>query len=325
MFKFGIVMDSIHSINPQWDSTFALMLALQKKCLVEYIKPHTMHLEDTKVFAHSSLIRLSRSKKKYFLISKSRKVNLNSFDCILFRTNPPVDADYIQTTYLLDQIENNGTLVINSPQSLRDFNEKILGTSFFKKKLPMMIVSDINMIKKFIRKHKKVVIKPLNLMAGKSISLLTDTDQNKEKIIKEVTNNGKTLVMIQKFIKEIIKGDTRIIIYNGIVYEKVLVRYPPKNEFRANLAYGGKFFVKNILDKHKNFLSEIGQYLKSNGIYLAGVDMIDEYITEINITSPSGIQEIDKETNYDLSKKITNEFIKVLKMYYSHEKKILPK
>lgn len=319
MFRFGIVMNPIDSINPQWDSTFALMLALQKKGLVEYIEPHSLHLKDKKVFAYSSVIKVSQNKRKYFILSKSRLINLNKFDCILFRTNPPVDTDYIQTTYLLDQVENNGTLVINSPQSLRDFNEKILGTNFIEKKLPMIIASNINIIKKFIKEHKKVVIKPLNLMAGKSISLVTHTNKDKEKIIKEITNDGNTLVMVQKFIKDIIKGDTRIIIYNGITYEKVLVRFPPKNEFRANLAYGGKFFIRNINRQHKKLLSEIASYLKSNRIYLAGVDMIGEYVTEINITSPSGIQEIDKETNFDLSKRITNEFIKILKMHYTHE------
>ena len=197
-------MNPIDSINPQWDSTFALMLALQKKGLVEYIETHSLHLKDKKVFAYSSVIKVSQNKRKYFILSKSRLIDLNKFDCILFRTNPPVDTDYIQTTYLLDQVENNGTLVINSPQSLRDFNEKILGTNFIEKKLPMIIASNINIIKKFIKEHKKVVIKPLNLMAGKSISLVTHTNKDKEKIIKEITNDGNTLVMVQKFIKDII-------------------------------------------------------------------------------------------------------------------------
>ena len=143
-------MDSINSINPEWDSTFALMLALQKKNLIEYIHPNTLFLKDGKVFGYSSAIKVSRNKKKYFTISNKRIINLNKFDCILYRTNPPVDIDYIQTTYLLDCVETNGTLVINSPQSLRDFNEKILGTSFSQKRLPVIVASKINIIKKFI-------------------------------------------------------------------------------------------------------------------------------------------------------------------------------
>ena len=318
MFKFGVIMDSINSINPEWDSTFALMLALQKKNLIEYIHPNTLFLKDGRVFGYSSAIKVSRNKKEYFTISNKRIINLNKFDCILYRTNPPVDIDYIQTTYLLDCVETNGTLVINSPQSLRDFNEKILGTSFSQKKLPVIVASKINIIKKFIKEHKKVVIKPLNLMAGKSIFLIKSSEKNKISQIKKITNNEKTFVMVQKYIKEIINGDARIIIYNGIIYNKVLIRFPPKNEFRANLAYGGKFIIKNISSKQKNSLSEIAQYLKSNRIYLAGVDMIGDYITEINITSPSGIQEIDKATNYDLSKNISSQFSKIIQSSYKN-------
>ena len=139
-------MDPIETINPEWDSTFALMLALQNKGLIEYIKPNSLCLKEKKVFAHSSIIKVSRNKKKYFEISKSRPVNLNKFDCILFRNNPPVDDNYIHTTYLLDQVETNGTLIINSPQALRDFNEKILGVNFIEKELPMIITSNINTI-----------------------------------------------------------------------------------------------------------------------------------------------------------------------------------
>ena len=318
MFKFGIIMNSINGINPEWDSTFALMLALQKKHSIEYIYPGTLFLKDKKIFGYSSKIKVSRNKKKYFMIENKRIINLNKFDCVLFRTNPPVDNNYIHTTYLLDYVETNGTLVINSPQSLRDFNEKILGTNLTEKKLPMITTSNINTIKKFVKEHKKVVIKPLNLMAGRLISLIKYSDKNRNLIIKKMTDSGKTYVMIQKYIDEITKGDTRIIIYNGIVYDKVLLRYPPKNDFRANLAYGGKFLVKNISPKHKKHLSEIAQYLKSNRIYLAGVDMISNHITEINITSPSGIQEIDKATNYDLSKKITAEFTKIIKSSYTY-------
>ncbi len=319
MFRFGIIMDPIETINPEWDSTFALMLALQKKGFIEYIESQSLYLKDKKVFADSSTIQVSRNKKKYFTIIKSRKVNLNKFDCVLFRTNPPVDDNYIHSTYLLDYVENNGTLVVNSPQALRDFNEKILGVNFNEKKLPTIIASNINTIKNFIQKQKKVVIKPLNLMAGKLISLVKYTDKDINKTIKKVTNEGKKLVMVQKFIKEINKGDTRIIIYNGIPYEKVLVRFPPQNEFRANLAYGGKFFIRNIKQQHKELLKKIGIYLKLNRIYLAGVDMIGDYVTEINITSPSGINEIDKETKYDLSKKIAKEFINTIKTYYNYE------
>ena len=309
-------MNSIDSIKPEWDSTFSLMLELQKKNIIEYIYPNSLFLENKKVLADSSRIEVFKNKKKYFKTFRKRIIDLNKLNCILFRTNPPVDTNYIQTTYLLDQVEINGSLVINSPQSLRDYNEKLLGLSCSDKKIPTITTSKINFIKNFIDKYKKVVVKPLNLMAGKSISLVKSNDKNIDLILKKMTNNGDTIIVAQKFINEIKNGDTRIIIFNGKIYDKVLVRYPPENEFRANLAFGGKFKIKNISLKQKKYLKYIAEYLRSNRIYLAGLDMIGDYITEINITSPSGVSEINKATNNDLSKKIVSEFIKIIKESY---------
>ena len=242
-------------------------------------------------------------------------MNLSKLDCILFRKDPPVDEKYIQTTHMLDYLEKNGVLIINSPQSLRDYNEKLLGNNLTKLNLPTLVSSNQDTIVDFVKNHKKVVIKPLNLMGGKEISLLSFQDKDLLKSIKAMTSNSKRFIMVQKYLKQIKNGDTRILITNGIVHENVLVRYPPKNDFRANLSYGGKFEVRKINPKYLDHLKDIAIYLKNNRIYFAGVDMIGDYITEINITSPTGIQQIElKDKN--LSSVIANQFIKIVEQYY---------
>ena len=319
MLKFGVIMDSIESINPKKDTTFSLISALQKRCQVEYIFPRTMHLIDDKVKAKASKIKVFKNKANYYQLSGKRLVDLNSFNAILFRVDPPVDIDYIQLTYLLDQVEKNGTLLINSPQSLRDFNEKILGINLSYKKVPTIITSNIKIIKEFIKKNKKIVIKPLNFMGGKDIYLIPNKNIDVDMLLNDLTQGEKKLIVSQKYLSKIKNGDSRIIIYNGIVHEKVLVRFPPKNDFRANLSFGGKYVIRNLPAKHKKYLYEIAEFLKMNRIYLAGVDMIGDFITEINITSPTGIQEIERECKNNLSIDIANQFINIAQSFYNHD------
>ena len=315
MYSFGIIMDPIEDINPKEDSTFSIITALQKNHNIEYIVPDTMHLINQDIFAQTKKLNTFKRKKVFYSLSRSRLINLSKLDCILFRKDPPVDEKYIQTTHMLDYLEKNGVLIINSPQSLRDYNEKLLGNNLTKLDLPTLVSSNQSTIVNFIQKYKKVVIKPLNLMGGKGISLLSLQDKDLLTSIKTMTNDSQRFVMIQKYLKQIKDGDTRILMTNGIVHENVLVRYPPKNDFRANLSYGGKFEVQKINHKHLDHLKDIAIYLKNNRIYFAGVDMIGDYITEINITSPTGIQQIElKDKNR--SSLIANQFIKIVEQHY---------
>ena len=315
MYSFGIIMDPIEDINPKEDSTFSIITALQKNHNIEYIIPDTMHLINQDVFAKTKKLKTFKRKKDFYKLSRSTLMNLSKLDCILFRKDPPVDEKYIQITHMLDYLEKHGVLIINSPQSLRDYNEKLLGNNLTKFNLPTLVSSNQEAIVNFVQKHKKVVIKPLNLMGGKDISLLSHKEKDLLTSIKTMTNNSQRFMMIQKYLKEIKNGDTRILMTNGIVHENVLVRYPPENDFRANLSYGGKFKVQRINHKHLNHLKDIAIYLKNNRIYFAGVDMIGNYITEINITSPTGIQQIELKDK-SLSSVIANQFIKIVEQHY---------
>ena len=315
MYSFGIIMDPIENINPKEDSTFSMILALQKKNNIEYIVPNTMHLINQKIFAKVKKMHVFKRKNKFFMLSKSRLMDLSKLDCILFRKDPPVNEKYINMTHMLDYLEQDGVLIINSPQSIRDFNEKLLGNNLTNHYVPTLVSSNQGIIVDFVKKYKLVVVKPLNLMGGQDIIKLSYQDKSLSRKLNAITEDSGKLVMVQKYLSQVKNGDTRILITNGIVHEDVLVRYPPKNDFRANLSYGGAFEVRKIKSKHLSHLKDIGVFLKNNRIYFAGVDMIGDYITEINITSPTGIQQIETKDKY-LSSKISKEFVKIVEQYY---------
>ena len=317
MYSFGIIMDPIQNIDITKDSTIAIIESLQKSSKIFYITPGTLHINNKKVYGELGRLKIDSKKQKFYEVSSPRLEELTELDCVLFRLDPPVDEYYIQLTYILDNLESQGVLIINSPQSLRDFNEKILGNILSNKQIPTIITSNKNHIMDFLKKHKKIVLKPMNLMAGKGIISLSYNDGTD--FLAEEFNDPRKYVICQKFINEIINGDTRILITNGVVHEDVLVRYPPKNDFRSNLSYGGKYKVEEINKKYLNHLKEVAEYLKYNRIYFAGVDMIGDYITEINITSPTGIKQIE-EKNKRISDEIASEFIKIIQNYYEGKK-----
>jgi len=317
MYSFGIIMDPIQNVDITKDSTIAIIESLQKSSKIFYIIPGTLHINNKKVYGELWRLKIDSKKQKFYEVSSPHLEELTELDCVLFRLDPPVDEYYIQLTYILDHLESQGVLIINSPQSLRDFNEKILGNILSNKQIPTIITSNKNHIIDFLKKHKKIVLKPMNLMAGKGIISLSYNDGTD--FLADEFNDPRKYVICQKFIDEIINGDTRILITNGVVHEDVLVRYPPKNDFRSNLSYGGKYEVKKINKKYLNHLKEVAEYLKYNRIYFAGVDMIGDYITEINITSPTGIKQIEQK-NKRISDEIASEFIKIIQNYYEGKK-----
>ena len=317
MYSFGIIMDPIQNVDITKDSTIAIIESLQKSSKIFYVIPKSLHINNKKVYGELGRLKIDSKKQKFYEVSSPRLKELTELDCVLFRLDPPVDEYYIQLTYILDHLESQGVLIINSPQSLRDFNEKILGNILSNKQIPTILTSNKSHIIDFLKKHKKIVLKPMNLMAGKGIISLSYNDGTD--FLAEEFNDPRKYVICQKFINEIINGDTRILITNGVVHEDVLVRYPPKNDFRSNLSYGGKYEVKKINKKYLNHLKEVAEYLKYNRIYFAGVDMIGDYITEINITSPTGIKQIE-EKNKRISDEIASEFIKIIQNYYEGKK-----
>ena len=246
MYTIGVIMDPIECVNKSSDSTIAMLSALQKTNKIEYINPKSLNISNRGVYAKSNKLDLYPKKKDFYKKGYSRLINLSKIDCILFRIDPPVDITYIHMTHILDYLELNGVLIINSPQSLRDFNEKLLGHNLNINILPTLVSANEELIKKFIVDNKKVVIKPLNMMGGQGIISLASKDSRLSDKIKNITNDSERFILAQKFLKNVTDGDTRILITNGIVHDHVLVRYPPKDDFRANLSYGGKYKITKI-------------------------------------------------------------------------------
>lgn len=316
MFNIAVLTDPIESLSKETDSTLGIINILQKNNKIYYINPKSIYAENNKIFATIQELNLNFNKKNFFNLKRKRKVNLNKMDCVFFRKDPPVDENYISLTHILDILEEQKVLIINSSQSLRDYNEKLLGNYLSPYTVPTIVSCDLNQIKKFIKKHKKVVVKPLNMMRGENIHKISHQDNDLEKKVFVTQNYDENcLVIIQKFLDVHKYGDKRIIIYNGIVYENALVRFPLKNDFRANLSHGGKYHIKKIEKKYMAQLESIAEYLIGKRIYLAGIDMIDKFITEINITSPTGIIHLQKNDSM-ICKKIGNQLIKIINDYH---------
>ena len=304
-------MDPINEIDFSKDSTVAIIKNLQRKAKIKLIIPDSIDYDSNNVFGSLSDLEIISLKKKKFVQKNSKRINLNKLDCVFFRKDPPVDQKYISILQMLRELEYQDTFVINSPESLIRFNEKVLGCQLSMPKIPTIISSDSRQINSFLKLHDHIVLKPMNLMGGRGIIKLSLSDSSKRLISSYIKNNG--VIMAQKYLNEIKNGDSRIIIYNGIIEKNILTRYPPEGDFIANLSNGGIYKIKTLKKKHLPKIEKIASYLTYHGIFFAGIDMIGDYITEINITSPTGVQQIGNR----LPSKIATELIKNIDNYYS--------
>ena len=317
MYKIAVAMNPIETLDPTKDSTFSLMNQLQIDAELLYIIPDSLVLDNKIVRAKVSKVSIDKLTEPFYKLSKTKEIQLNKIDAILFRVDPPVNDYYLNIAHILGKLEERGILVINSPSAIRLMNEKILGDCYSPNTLPSIISNNIETIERFVNKHKNVVVKPLNMMAGKLINKTSVKDKAfKKKVRQTQKNDPSNFIIVQKYIDVQKYGDMRIILYNGEVYERGLLRFPKKNEFRSNLAQGGNYKIKNVDTKMFRHLTIVSQILKNNGIYFAGVDVIDKFITEINITSPTGLQEIDGNTN-DLSSKVARSFLDLIDQHKS--------
>ncbi len=303
MIKLGIVMDSIDNINLHKDTSLALMLAAQQRNWeVWYLEQHDIFFQG-QVFGKAKLVKFNSSTLKYSVVEE-QKIKLNELNVILMRKDPPVDATFLYTTYLLEKLQQQGVLVVNNPTSLHSFNEKIVATEFPDCIPPALIAMDKDEIVAFIKQHKQVVLKPLDGMGGASIFKVTHHDPNINVIIETVTKNYQQQIMAQKFISEITSGDKRIIMVNGEPIPYALARIPKSGEFRGNLAAGAIGKGQKLTAQDFRIVEQIAPFLKQQGILLAGIDVIGNFLTEVNITSPTGIRELSSIFNIDIAKKI---------------------
>jgi glutathione synthase len=287
-------MDPIQSIKYNKDTTLALLLAAQRQGYkLFYMEQQHLFLENGNPRAEVRPLKVIENPFKWYELEESSSVPLEELDVILMRKDPPFDAEYIYSTYILEEAERRGTLVVNKPQSLRDCNEKVFATQFPQCSPPLLVSRDERRLKKFLAEHLDVVFKPLDGMGGTSIFRVKQGDQNLNVILETLTKNGQETIMGQKYVPEITTGDKRILVIDGEVVPYCLARIPAEGEFRGNLAAGGQGVVQPLSDRDRWIADQVAPTLKEKGLIFVGLDVIGDYLTEINVTSPTCVREID--------------------------------
>ena len=291
-------MDPIASINFEKDTTLALLLAAQKHGYeIFYMEQADLYLDNSEPYAKMGRLKVYDHPQKWFDLEKSSPQHLSQLDVILMRKDPPFDSEFIYSTYILEAAERLGTLIVNRPQSLRDCNEKVFATHFPQCTPPLIVSRDQVLLSAFLEDHEEVVYKPLDGMGGTSIFRVKRGDQNLNVILETLTADGKNTIMAQKYLPEITSGDKRILVVDGVVIPYCLARIPPKGEFRGNLAVGGTGLVKPLSERDLWIAEQVSPVLKEKGLIFVGLDVIGDYLTEINVTSPTCVREIDKLHN----------------------------
>lgn len=294
MIKLGIVMDPISSIKIVKDSSFAMLLEAQHRGYeLHYMEMNDLYLDTGNPRARTRLLSVQDDKAHWFDFHGEKDIALEELDVILMRKDPPFDTEYIYATYILERAEERGTLIVNKPQSLRDCNEKLF-TAWFPELTPATLVTRrAELIREFHAKHQDVILKPLDGMGGSSIFRLKPDDANVSVIIETLTNHGNHYCMAQNYLPAIKEGDKRILVVDGEPMPYCLARIPKKGETRGNLAAGGTGEARPLTESDWHIARTVGPVLKEKGLIFVGLDVIGDRLTEINVTSPTCIREIE--------------------------------
>lgn len=312
--QLAVVMDPISAIHYKKDSTLAMLWAAQDRgWQLSYITHGDMYIESGKAMCQCRPLTVFRDPEHWFELGEARRQPLHHFDVILMRKDPPFDNEYIYNTYLLEKAEREGVLVVNKPASLRDHNEKIFATDFPQCCPAHLVTSDADLLRDFHRQHKDVIFKPLDGMGGSRIFHLTEKDRNISVIIETLTHFGQHTIMAQKYIPEISAGDKRILIIDGKPVPYALARIPAAGETRGNLAAGGTGVAVELTERDRWICQQVIPTLEEKHLLFVGLDVIGDYLTEINITSPTCIRELDAAHNLDIAGQLMTAIEKRLK------------
>ncbi|NKB36358.1 MAG: glutathione synthase [Gammaproteobacteria bacterium] len=303
--KIGVVMDPIEGINVKKDTTLAMLLAAQKRdWVIFYMEMNDLFVEGGVAMARCRVLQVEDDTSVWHEFGEERIMPLSDLNAILMRKDPPFDMEYIYATYILELAAQKGTLVVNNPASLRDANEKMFITQFSQCITPTLITRNAIQIKEFIAEHNDAILKPLDGMGGSSIFRIKKGDANTSVIIETLTNLQSRFVMVQKFINEISDGDKRILLINGKPVEFALARVPLAGETRGNLAAGGTGIGVELSKRDRWICEQVAPTLVEKGLIFVGLDVIGDYLTEINVTSPTCIRELDKIYGIDIASRL---------------------
>ena len=311
--QIAIQMDPLNKLHYESDSTLVLAIEAQNRGHKIFIyEPKDLILKDGQLLANAISLKIIKKKKIFFKKGKKKVIDLSSINILLVRQDPPFNINYITTTYLLEHLHPK-TLIINNPKSIRDAPEK-LHVTYFKNLTPLTLISQDEIeIKKFIKKHKNLIVKPLYEKGGKGIFKITSNEKNLDKKIKNTLKKEKLPIVVQKYIPQVKEGDKRIILLDGNPVG-IMKRMPTKNEVRANLSRGGTAEKTTFTKRDKFICKKLKPWLKKEEIFFAGIDIIGNYLTEINVTSPTGIVEINNLENTKLEKNFWDLIEKKLKL-----------
>jgi glutathione synthase len=300
--KLGVVMDPIETINFKKDSTLAMMIEAQRKGHeIIYITPDSLFINSGISYASSNKMEVRNDPSDWFTKEEETIIELSELDSILMRQDPPFNSGYIYNTYVLEMAARQGVNVFNNPRSLRDCNEKVYATEFPQCCTEHLVTSRKDFLTDFVLKNKDTVIKPLDGMGGASIFRVKANDPNLNVILETITDHFTEKVMIQEFIPEITEGDKRILIVNGKPMSASIARVPAEGELRGNLAAGASAVAKSLSDRDLWICEEVGPSLVEKGLLLVGLDIIGDYLTEINVTSPTCFKEYKELCDIDVA------------------------
>ncbi len=299
--RLGVVMDPIAAVNYKKDTTLAMLWAARDRGWdLFYMEQGDLSLEQGVALGNMAPLEVFREPERWFELGEPARGELAQLDVILMRVDPPFDNEYIYSTYILEAAERLGTLVVNRCQSLRDCNEKVFATQFPECCPPVLVSADMARLKEFHGEHRDVIFKPLDGMGGDAIFRAREDDPNVSVILETLTGHGRQSIMAQRFIPAISEGDKRILCIDGEPVPYCLARVPLSGETRGNLAAGGTGRPQPLGDRDRWIAAQVGPVLREKGLIFAGLDVIGDYLTEINVTSPTCIREIDAGFDLDI-------------------------
>ncbi|MCG7531117.1 glutathione synthase [Psychrobium sp. MM17-31] len=305
--KLGILMDPIKDINIKKDSSFAMLMEAQARGYeLFYMEMNDIYLDQGHSYARVMPVSVKDDANDFYQLGEPQEIRLSDLDVLLMRKDPPFDTEFVYATYLLERAEDEGLLVVNKPQSLRDCNEKLYTAWFADLTPPTLVTRREDKIREFYAKHKDMILKPLDGMGGSSIFRVKEGDANVGVIIETLTQLNTVYAMAQAFVPDISNGDKRILIVDGEPIPYCLARIPAKGETRGNLAAGGRGEARPLSDTDWEIARRIGPTLKEKGLIFVGLDVIGDKVTEINVTSPTCIKEIEAAFDVDITGALMN-------------------
>lgn len=312
--RLGIVMDPISAIHYKKDSSLAMLLAAQARGWeLHYMEPQDLYLTDGRAMGSMQPLSVRADPQEWFTLGEARQRSLDEMHIILMRKDPPFDNEFLYATHILEAAERAGVLVVNRPASLRDCNEKLFATQFPQCTPPNTVSRRADILRHFVQAHRDVILKPLDGMGGSMIFRVREDDPNISVIIETLTDHGRQQIMAQRYLPEIVDGDKRILMIDGEPVPYCLARIPQQGETRGNLAAGGRGEARPLTERDRWIAAQVGPELRRRGLWFVGLDVIGDYLTEINVTSPTCIREIDAAYQTDIGGRLMEHLDGLLK------------